>query len=126
MIFGIGIDMIEISRIQKGMVKPSFLKKLFTKNEIQYFKTRSYAVETVAGNFAAKEAVVKSLGVGFSKFLITDLEVLRDEKGKPIVTFTGKAEAYIKEMKVSHVHISISHNKEHAAAIAIAEKKEGD
>lgn len=125
MIFGIGIDIIEISRIQKGMEKASFLKKLFTKREIEYFETRGYAAQTIAGNFAAKEAVVKALGIGFSEFLITDLEILRDQRGKPIITFTGKAEAYIKRMEISHIHISISHNKEQATAIAIAEKEEG-
>ena len=64
MIIGIGTDIIEISRIQKAVENKSFLSKIYTKSEQQLFHNCNY--ETLAGNFAAKEAVVKAMGTGFN------------------------------------------------------------
>ena len=64
---------------------PRFLEKMFTSKEIEYFESKSFKAETIAGNFAAKEAISKSIGTGIRKFNLRDIEVLRDELGKPIV-----------------------------------------
>ena len=121
MIIGIGTDIIEIDRIENAINKNNnFLKKLFTVNEIEMFKSRNMRVEVIAGNFAAKEAISKALGTGFRGFSLTDIEVLRDELGKPIVFLSEDIEKII---KVEYrFNISISHNKTSAIAFAILEE----
>lgn len=123
MIYGVGTDIVEISRVIQGMEKSYFLKKLFTPKEIEYFSKRNFQPQVIAGNFAAKEAIVKALGVGFSSFSILDMEILRDEKGAPLVKWSHKAKLFIEERSISYVHISISHEKHYATSVAIAERR---
>lgn len=121
MIIGIGTDIIEIDRIENAINKNnSFLEKVFTAKEIEMFKSRNMRSEVIAGNFAAKEAVSKALGTGFRGFSLTDMEVLRDELGKPIVFLSKDIEKLI---SVEYrLNISISHNKTSAIAFAILEE----
>ncbi len=85
-IFDIGVDIIEIDRIRKAVDKNNrFLEKIFTDREIEYFNSKNFKVESIAGNFAAKEAISKSVGTGIRVFNFKDIEVLRNEMGKPIV-----------------------------------------
>ena len=68
-ILDIGVDIVEIDRIKEALTKNErFLNKLFTKNEIEYFKSKNFKVETIAGNFAAKEAISKAIGTGIRNF----------------------------------------------------------
>ena len=79
-ILDIGVDIIEIYRIKELLDKnPRFLEKMFTSKEIEYFESKGFKAETIAGNFAAKEAISKSIGTGIRKFNLRDIEVLRDE-----------------------------------------------
>ena len=121
MIIGIGTDIIEIDRIENAINKNnSFLEKVFTAKEIEMFKSRNMRSEVIAGNFAAKEAVSKALGTGFRGFSLTDMEVLRDELGKPIVFLSKDIEKLI---SVEYrLNISISNNKTSAIAFAILEE----
>lgn len=121
MIIGIGTDIIEIDRIENAINKNnSFLEKVFTAKEIEMFKSRNMRSEVIAGNFAAKEAVSKALGTGFRGFSLTDIEVLRDELGKPIVFLSKDIKKLI---SVEYrLNISISHNKTSAIAFAILEE----
>jgi holo-[acyl-carrier protein] synthase len=121
MIIGIGIDIIEISRIEKVMMRTSsFIEKSFTYNEIEYFKLKGLMSNVVAGNFAAKEAISKAIGTGFRGFGLKDIEVLRDELGKPVVNLSEKIYNLL-DIKEFNMHISISHNKENAIAYAVME-----
>ena len=88
MIIGIGIDIIEINRIEKVMNRTSsFIEKSFTNNEIEYFKSKGLKGNVIAGNFAAKEAISKAIGTGFRGFGLKDIEVLRDELRKTSCEF---------------------------------------
>lgn len=121
MIIGIGIDIIEISRIEKVMKRThSFLEKSFTKGEIEYFNLKGLKGNTVAGNFAAKEAISKALGTGFRGFGLKDIEVLRDEMGKPIVNLSNKIYGIL-DIGEFNIHVSISHNNDNAIAYAVME-----
>ena len=121
MIIGIGIDIIEISRIEKVIKRTnSFVEKSFTDSEIQYFKLKGLKGNVIAGNFAAKEAISKAMGTGFRGFGLKDIEVLRDDLGKPIVNLSDKIYKLL-DRKEFNMHISISHNKEHAIAYAVME-----
>ena len=127
MIVGIGNDIVEIERIKMASSRTkTFLDKLLTCVESsRVIKDSKPNMESVAGIFAAKEAVSKALGTGFVTFGLKDIEVLKDEKGKPSVKLYGGAELIAKEMDITHIHVSISHSKTYATAIAIAEKREG-
>ena len=96
MIIGIGTDIIEIDRIEKAINRNNgFLDKVFTAREIEMFKERNMRSEVIAGNFAAKEAVSKALGTGFRGFSLGDIEILRDQLGKPIVYLSDNIENII-------------------------------
>lgn len=122
---GLGVDIIEISRIKNAVAhNPRILDRLFTGNELNDYRERGSRAETLAGKFAAKEAVVKALGTGLRGFPWTDMEVLPDTLGKPNCTFIGKAADKIQELGIEAVLISIAHNRTMAIANAMAVKKE--
>lgn len=123
MILGIGTDIIEIQRIENIIIKkPQFISKYFTIKEQEYFESRNMAAQTIAGNFAAKEAVSKALGTGFREFGLIDIEILRDKRGRPIVFLHGKAKQIGQSQQVDTIWVSISHCKAYTIAYAIAEK----
>lgn len=120
MILGIGTDIIEIKRIEEAILKNErFLEKVFSEEEIDMFKKRNMKSEVIAGNFSAKEAISKALGTGIRNFSLNEIEILRDELGKPIVKLSSNIEEIIaKNYKIS---VSISHNKTTAISFAILE-----
>ncbi|MBH1942226.1 holo-ACP synthase [Mobilitalea sibirica] len=122
MITGIGVDLIEVDRVLKACEKESFLNKYFTQEEVKMIKADRYKA---AGNFAVKEAVSKMLGTGFRGILLSDIEVLRNELGKPFVTLYGKAAELAREQKVATIHVSISNTKDYANAFVIGETEAG-
>lgn len=122
MIIGIGTDIIEIERIKRAIERTKdFVNKGFTKNEIDMFKMRNMREEVIAGNFAAKEAISKCLGTGVRGFNLRDIEILRDELGKPIVILSCKINKIIGQPY--NISLSISHNNTSAIAFAILESK---
>ncbi len=121
MVKGIGIDIIELDRIDRAIKKSGrFLERLFTDAEIAYFRSKNMRVESIAGNFAAKEAIVKSLGTGVRGFAWKDIEVLRDEMGKPVVFLYNGAEDIANQRDIKEIMVSISHCKTYAVANSIA------
>lgn len=121
MIIGIGTDIIEIERIEKVINRTnSFIEKSFTSNEIEYFKTKGLKGNVIAGNFAAKEAISKAIGTGFRGFTLKDIEVLRDEFGKPVVKLSNKIHGLL-NVGQFNIHVSISHSRENAIAYAVIE-----
>lgn len=118
MITGIGIDLIEISRVVKACEKESFLRKCFTMDEIELIKQD---MKRAADNFAVKEAVAKMFGTGFHGISLVDIEVLRDGKGKPYVNLYGGATKLAKEQGINRIHVSISNTKDLSNALAIGE-----
>lgn len=114
--------MIEIARVGRACEKQAFLSRVYTENECRQAGNH---VSRLAGNFAVKEAVAKSLGTGFSSFGPRDIEVLRDERGKPYVRVFGGACERARELEITNFHVSITNTKEYAAAVAVAEKRDG-
>ena len=124
-ILGIGIDIVEIKRIEDALNKNKrFLDKLFTKEEIKYFESRNFKIETIAGIFAAKEAISKAMGTGIRNFNFTDIEVLRNELGKPIVKTYNNLNKMCIDYNVLEIKVSISHSDNYAVSNAIAIVKE--
>ena len=121
MIIGIGTDIIEIDRIKKAIENnKNFLEKVFTIKEIEMFQKRNMRFEVIAGNFAAKEAISKAIGSGIRGFSLLDIQILRDELGKPIAYLSNNIDQFIK--KNYTINISISHNKTSAIAFAVLEE----
>lgn len=119
MIKGVGIDIIEIKRINKLMEEygDRFFQRILTENEIIYCRKFSKPELHFAGRFASKEAYSKSIGTGVGKeFTWKDIEILNDEKGKPYIV-------HLKENQFSDYifHISISHTEEYACASVTCE-----
>lgn len=124
MIFGVGIDNIEVKRIKKQIDESAkFKEKIFTTKEIEYCESKKNYAESFAARFAAKEAFLKAIGTGWSDGLqFTDIEILNDEKGKPIVYLQGEAKQIILDNEVFNIQVSLTHLKEIASAIIILEK----
>lgn len=118
---GLGVDIIEIDRIRDAIVKnPRVLNRLYTERELADYRARGSRAETLAGKFAAKEAVAKALGTGIRGFRWTDVEILPDEQGKPCCTLLGTAFAAAEAKGIRTVMISIAHNRTTAMANALA------
>lgn len=126
MIIGIGVDIIEIERVRQAIRNnKNFLSKLFTEREIDYFISRNMNSEVIAGNFAAKEAVSKALGTGMRGFSFKDIEILRNELGKPEVILHNGANLIGNKLVGNNnslrIHLSISHNNSSAIAYSVLE-----
>lgn len=128
MIFGTGIDLINIQRIQKSLEKSGkkFCQSLFTENEIQYCKrTGNLRVQSqcFAARFAAKEAFFKALGTGLREGLRwKDVEIIHDKLGKPSFHLKNKALEMIQAEEIDNIQLSVSHDQTHATAVVILEK----
>ena len=126
MIFGTGVDIVEISRMQDAIKKwgEAFLTKIFTPREIIYSNSKRFSHQHFAARFAAKEAVVKAFGDPRKHPLNwTEIEVLNDREGKPTIVFHKGALAVKNKKKISEVIVSLSHSKEYAIANAILLRK---
>lgn len=123
MIRGIGIDIIEIQRIERAIKKnPKFIHRILTIKEVAYIKENEKPTPTVAGYFAAKEAVSKALGTGFRGFTWRDIEIHKDKSNRPFIVLHNKAKEQLKIMGGTEVWISISHSKKDAVAQALISK----
>ena len=116
-----GIDIVKIERIQKSMENPRFLERVFHKDELALFEQKKLAPQTVAGNFAVKEAFSKALGCGVSGFELSEVCTLRDDKGKPYLVLYGKAKEKLGE--IESMDVSISHTDTDAIALVTILKK---
>ena len=122
MIIGIGNDFVAVERVAKACEKNAFLTRTYTPEEINLFRNKP---QSLAGNFAVKEAVSKCFGTGFRGFELTDIEVLRDEKGKPYVNLYNGAKELYDSLSGTSVFVSISNTEEYAMAMAVIERTEG-
>jgi holo-[acyl-carrier protein] synthase len=126
MIFGTGVDIVEIERVRDAIEKwgENFLTKIFTPREIRYSNSRRFSHQHFAARFAAKEAVIKAFGEPYKHPINwTDIEVLNDKEGKPVIEFHNGALKLKRRKKIKDVIISLSHSKEHAIANAILTRK---
>lgn len=121
MIIGIGVDLIEVDRVVKACDKNAFTERTFTEAEIALIAANK---RLAADNFAVKEAVSKVFGTGISGFLPVEIEVLRDDKGKPYVNLYGNAKKLADKLGIDRLHVSISNTREYANAFAIGEGKD--
>jgi holo-[acyl-carrier protein] synthase len=120
MVFGIGIDLIEIDRIEKSIKKfgDHFIEKIFTDLEIQYSNSKGSPYQHYAARFAAKEAIAKALATPDNKgFSWHDIEVYNEPNGYPNARLFGKVKDILGDDK--ELKLSISHSDNYATCVAI-------
>ncbi len=118
-IVGIGLDLVKIERIRAlaDRWQERFLARLYTDAERRYCFDRASPYASLAGRFAAKEAVLKAIGTGWSAGVSwQDIQVLNDERGKPVAHVQGRTSALLQQAGVTDIHISLSHDTEYAVA----------
>jgi holo-[acyl-carrier protein] synthase len=116
----LGLDLAEVDRVAAVIQRwgDRFLDRVFRPGEISRSRRHVRArAEHVAGRFAAKEAAMKALGTGWRGLAFREIEVGRDPRGKPILSFHGRALARARELRVLDAEVSITHTKTVAAAV---------
>lgn len=122
MVYGIGLDICEISRMRRFVEKGNFVTRYFTEAEREYAKgTSGFRFQSLAGIFAAKEAFVKALGTGFFDIDLLAVEIQHTEYGQPVYRLSGWAARELNSRGVNNCHLSISHDGDTAMAFAILE-----
>jgi len=119
---GVGVDVVEIERFRRSLARtPSTKARLFTEVELSYVAPKADPVPSLAARFAAREAVMKSLGVGLGAFGFHEVWVERADSGAPSLSVTGRAAALASEAGVSRWHLSLTHSDLIAVAYVLAE-----
>ena len=124
MVLGIGIDIIEVARVKASYKRfgQRFLNRVLLADEIAYCLTHKNPAPFIAARFAAKEAISKAFGTGIGAALgWRDLEIRRKESGEPFVILHGKGKELLTARNGRAVLVSLSHTKDHAAAMAVLE-----
>jgi len=116
----IGIDIIEIARIEKAIARwgENFLHRVYTEPELKLYHN---APPSLAARFAGKEAVIKAIGTPAKGFDWRDIEILSDTSGRPLVHLYGAMHAQANSLDVERLAISLSHSKEYAIAFVTGE-----
>ena len=124
MIYGVGTDIVEISRIKQMKSLSSFAEKILSHNELKIASTfeSDKLARFLAKQFAGKEAVSKAFGTGIRKpILMKDIEILRDDNGMPILNPLAGVKKTIIDLGITKSHVSLADEKDYAIAFAILE-----
>ena len=118
-----GIDLVDFPRIREMVNRhgKKFLNKVFTAAEQAYAQSNRNGTQTLAGRFAAKEAVLKLMGTGWrGKIAWTDIEIINNPAGQPEVALAGEVKKIAKKLGIKYISISITHTANFAIASAVA------
>ena len=121
---GIGVDVIECSRIQRSIERfgDRFLHRVFTDGEIAYSMSMKFPERHLAARFAGKEAVAKAFGTGIGKAVgWRNIDIRKRESGEPFLIFSGPAESFAAERGVASALITLSHTENYAVACVVLE-----
>lgn len=123
MIYGVGIDLVQIKRIKNAVEKwgDNFLNKVFTADEVAYCYQKKNPYLSLSVRFAAKEALIKAIN-NSGNVSFTDIEVVSSENGKPRIKVSGKVKDFFENMSLKNALLSISHEKEYGIACVVLEK----
>jgi len=124
-VLGIGLDVVDLTRFRRTLddLGDSFINRIFTADEVAYAeRSVRRRHERLGARFAAKEAFGKATGLGMSnRTSWRDIEVDLDARGRPLLRLHGEAEQTAQQMGVTHVHLSLSHDGDVAAAVVVLE-----
>lgn len=124
MIFGIGCDIVEHATTESlGWAQlPEKIQRVFTKSELELLSKGSNNTKFLSGRFAAKEAVLKAIGIGIEDgFSLKEIQILKDNSGRPNVKLTGNLKKISDQLRITDWHISISHTETISMAYVVAE-----
>jgi len=120
-VLGVGTDLVEVDRFRLAMKRRAKLgQRLFSDDERAYAERHRDPAPRLAVRFAAKEAVMKALGVGLGAFKLRDVEVARRRSGAPQLVLRGKAATLAEKQGVTGWHLSLTHTDSMAMAVAVA------
>ena len=122
-IIGIGTDIVECPRIGRMVEHHGelFLRRIYTDREIRFCQARKHAIEHFAGRWAAKGAILKALGTGWSRGVgWSDIEIRAGDDGRPHVRVCGAAKEAALRLKIADIRVSIAHCRTYATAYAMA------
>lgn len=125
MIYGIGVDIVQNSRIRKAYMRwgKRFVERAFSLSEQELFLSRPDPIPLMAVRFAAKEAFSKALKTGLKRGIrLRDIEMLHKASGEPYLVLAGKAKELIDSLNISGVHVSVSHERDYSVATVILER----
>lgn len=118
---GIGTDLVELERFRATLERtPRIKERSFTAAEREYSDAKSDPTERYAARWAAKEAVMKAMGVGLGGVAMVDIEVVKDDSGAPSILLHDTAAAKAAELGITEWKITITHTESLAQAIAVA------
>ena len=118
----VGLDLIELERIERALLRPGFRERVYTEAERAYCDSRANPVQSYAGRFAAKEATMKALGTGWNRNVgWGEIEVVRQRGQAPTIKLSGKAAEFARKRGIKAFHLSITHTADTAMAHVIAE-----
>lgn len=126
MIYGIGIDLVKVKRIEEALERwgERFQNKVFTPGEVRYCSQKKSPSPNFAARFAAKEAFVKALGIGIRRGMHwKDVEVQRGSLGKPVLKINGRAVEICQKERIDGLFLSLTHDGEYSGAVVVLEKK---
>lgn len=122
MILGIGLDLVEVSRMQKVAADPGLMSRMFHADEIAYInRGKEDPAMLCAACFAVKEAFGKATGEGLRGLRLTDIILNHHPTGRPLLALAGTARARFEEIGGEHVHVSLSHESTMVSAVVIVE-----
>jgi holo-[acyl-carrier protein] synthase len=120
-VVGVGVDLVEVDRMRRTVARtPGFVDRVFTAGERDWCRRVPDPAERFAARFAAKEAVLKALGVGLGACRLCDIEVVRGGDGAPSVALHGRAAELARERGATGWHLSLTHTRTMAEAVVIA------
>jgi holo-[acyl-carrier protein] synthase len=122
LITGIGIDMVQIRRMERWRQRPGLLERYFHPGELAaVLAKKGGAVHSLAARFAAKEAFGKALGTGFAGMALRDIMVVSHPSGRPEMQVMGTAMEALKKNGANRIHLSLTHEQDNAAAMVVLE-----
>lgn len=122
MILGIGIDIVEVSRLREGNIPRGFLKRILHPDEYRYImESGEDPASSAAARFAAKEAFAKALGTGIRGFSLRDVKIAHDPDGRPVLELEAGALRLFQQKGGKRLHVSVSHERHWASAVVIIE-----
>ena len=122
MIVGVGLDVCDIARMEALLADGRFLGRFFAPEEQEYIENKGKgAARTMAGIFAAKEALVKALGTGFGSLAPADVEITHDASGTPAYLINEKTRSALQARGAQSAFLSVTHDGDYAMATAILE-----
>ena len=124
MITGIGVDIVQVKRMEQWRNMPGLTERYFRPEELETALSRGKGAGlSLAARFAAKEAFGKALGTGLEGLVLKDISVVNQRNGKPEIQVTGTAETALKKNGANRIHLSLTHETDNAVAMVVLESQ---